>query len=401
MNNTAKEESQNKYIQDSLLLVLLGLFSFGGATGRLLFGFGFFDLLLIFMIILSIPKISKTYYKVSKSDFIIYSICFLIIFGGSCRAYYMGLGGIKIEYFITEIRFFLYIPVIYYITVHFELDIKRFAKFLPYILIIYLILWGVFLHNGSIIYNLFNGTDIHSIGDLERLSGPPILILIPLLLILIREKNITPLSLSLYTVLILLIFIKTGGRTYFILHSLPLFYLLYTKRKKLNFLILAIVLIISSFFFLKEFTNAAFFERFLSITNATEDTSFMYRIYNINEMLTKLKGSSLWFGYGIGSNYEVNLYGWKMSFFLDNTFLTLIYKIGIIGTLFFSSLFVFQKKYIPNDLYLIEIISLVLVASISYHIILNPVFIYGYFLMKSYYKRNPKIKIIANESRSN
>lgn len=401
IHKTEKGEAQIKSIDESFLLVLLGLFSFGGATGRLLFGFGFFDFLLIFMIILSIPKIWKRFYIVKKSDLIIYSICFLIIVAGSCRAFYMGLGGSKNEYFITELRFFLYIPVLYYITIHFELNINRFNKFLPYILAIYLLMWGIFLQSDSILFNFFNGNDIQSIGNLERFNGPPILILVPLLFILIKEDKIKPLSLGLYSALILLVFIKTGGRTYFIFHTLPIFYLLYTKRKNLNFSLLAIALVIFSFFILKEFTNVEFFERFLSITNATEDTSFMYRIYNIQEMLNKLKGSSLWFGYGIGSNYEVYLYGWKMSFFLDNTFLTLTYKLGIIGLLFFFLLFLIQKKYIPKDLYLFEIVSLILIASISYHIILNPVFIYGYFLIKSYFKTNYKSEIVANESRNN
>lgn len=401
INNIAKEESQNKPIKESLLLVILGLLSFGGATGRLIFGFGFFDLLLILMIGLSIPKLMKSQYKVCKSDFITLSILFLIIFAGSCRAYYMGLEGSKNEYYITELRFFLYIPVLYYITIQYKLDINRFAKFLPYILVIYLFLWGILLYRDSIIFNLFNGDELHSIGNLDRLNGPPILILIPLLLILVREGNIAPLSLGLYTALILLIFMKTGGRTYFMFHSLPIFYLIYTKRKQLKFSLYAIALILISFLFLKEFANAALFERFLSITNVAEDTSFLYRIYNIKEMLDKLEGSSLWFGYGIGSNYEVNLYGWKMSFFLDNTFITLIYKIGIIGTLLFFSIFVIRKNSVPKDLYIFEIVSLILIAAISYHLILNPVFIYGFFLIKSYYKMNTKTKSASNESRSN
>jgi O-Antigen ligase len=396
-----KEEVQSQSTKESILLVLLGLFSFGGATGRLILGFGFFDLLLVFLLILSIPKIWKSYYKVKRRDFIVYMICFLIIAGGSLRAFYMGLEGSKNEFFITELRFFLYIPVLYFVTIHFKFNISHFEKVLPYIILVYLILWGVFLHNDSLLYKLFNGNDIQSIGNLERLNGPPILILVPLLFILIKEKNLKPLSLGLYTALILLVFVKTGGRTYFIFHSLPIFYLIYTKRKNLNFSFLAITLVIASFFLLKEFTNVEFFERFLSITNATEDTSFMYRIYNIQVMLNKLKGSSLWLGYGIGSNYEVNLYGWKMSFFLDNTFLTLTYKIGLIGLLVFSLLFFIQRKHIPIDLYFFEILSLLLVASISYHIILNPVFIYGYFLIKSYFNSNYITETAANESRNN
>lgn len=371
---------------DTISLITLGLFSFGGATGRFVLGLGLFDFLLLMMFSISVYRITQTL-KIRTDDIKILGILFLILLIGILRAKF-SIENVRHDFFITELRFFLYLPILYIITLKFKLCISVFEKVLPFILLIYIFIWTVLLNPGTFIFDFFNNDFTYSMGTLERIKGPPILFLIPLLLILINQKPLKPLIIVLYTFLILAVFIKTGGRTYFIFYLFPIFYIMYKKRKNMKLFLLSVILILASYYVLKEFTSSVFFERFLNIVRVTEDSSFLYRVYNIEEMLSRLSSDTLWLGFGIGSNYEVNLFGWKSSFFLDNTFITLIYKIGLIGLIPFLSIFIIKKKYIPRDLYYFEIISLILIGSISYHIILNPVFVYGYFLIFNYFRSN-------------
>jgi hypothetical protein len=83
-------------------------------------------------------------------------------------------------------------------------------------------------------------------------------------------------------------------------------------------------------------------------------------------------------GFGIGSNYDIYLTGMdRFGYFLDNTFLTMIYKVGLpvtLGYLFFI-IKIFSKI---DDRYLRYFIFsfLLIISVISYHFISNP----GYLL---------------------
>lgn len=383
---------------DTTFLIALGLFSFGGATGRFILGLGVFDFLLLLMFSVSVFRINLRF-KVNYEDFKIIGILILILVGGVLRAK-LGIKNTGYDYFITELRFFLYIPVLYFIATKFKLSLHIFERILPYLLLTYIFVWMFLLTPGNFIFNFFNNDLIYTIGSQERINGPSILVLIPLLLLLINQKTLKPLIIGLYTLLILVIFIKTGGRTYFIFYLVPIFFMMFNRRKNLKLFFLSVILVVAAYITLKEFTSSVFFERFLNITRVNEDTSFMYRVYNIEEMLSNLNGNTFWLGFGIGSNYEVNLFGWRKSFFLDNTFITLIYKIGLVGLILFFSIFLIKKKYIPKDLYYFEILSLLLIGSISYHIILNPVFVYGYFLIFNYFRSIHKLNNQHHASRS-
>lgn len=382
---------------DTVLLILLGLFSFGGGSGRIIFGLGVFDVLLFVMLLISLSRLKR---KEGTLDIKFLSILFILILLGILRAK-LGVMNVSYEFFITELRFFLYIPILYFITLKIKFSIQVFEKLLPFIILFNVFIWLFLLRPGSFVYDFFNDDVIYTIGSHERIRGPSILILTPLLLLLINQKSIKPLIIILYLVLVLLIFIKTGGRTYFIYYLLPLLFLMYKRRKNKKLLVLYSILILISIFILKEITSSVFFERFLKVAQVTEDSSFMYRIFNIQEMLSRLKGDVLWLGNGIGSNYEVDLYGWKKSFFLDNTFITLIYKIGIIGLFGFLSIFWINKNIIPRDLYIFEICSILLIGVISYHLILNAVFIFGYFLIFNYFRHNCCLHTKNNGYRSN
>jgi len=227
---------------DTVLLILLGLFSFGGGTGRIIFGFGLFDFLLIIMLIISLLRINPSL-KFKSIDFKVVTILLLVLILGIFSAK-SGMSNIKYEYFITELRFFVYIPLVYFITLKYKLSLTTFEKLLPYILLFYIPVWLFLLKPGNILFNFFNNDLIHSIGTQERIKGPSILILIPLLLLLINKKTIKPLNLILYVLLILIVFIKTGGRTYFIFYLLPIFYMMFRKRKNIKFFIFSLLLII-------------------------------------------------------------------------------------------------------------------------------------------------------------
>lgn len=374
-----------KETRETILIIVLSLLSFGGATGRFNFGFSFFDIMLILLLGHSFLKKRTNLLYVKKRDLIVFGILFFIIAFGAFRSK-IGVSGLRSDYFITELRFYIYIPLLYYLSLEYKLNIDVFKKILPIILITYLIFWGVLLTEESAFYQFFNDDIASRIGNEERISGPPILALYPFLLILIKERSIKLLSLILYLALALLVFIKTGGRTYFVFSLLPIFYILFKNRKRLVWLVLSIILLFISFFLLKEFTSSVFFERFLNIANAKQDSSFMYRVFNIEKMLNGLNGTSLWLGNGIGSNYEFNFFGLRTSYFLDNTFITLLYKTGIIGLILFLSIFFINNKWIPRDIYYFELLGLILIALLSYHIILNPVFIFGYFLILNYYR---------------
>jgi hypothetical protein len=369
----------------TVYLLLLGLLSFGGGTGRFSFGLGLFDFLLILMLLLSLLNEDYHSMRLDKSNLIFFLFFSLILFIGFL-SFYLNFNRLEHDYFLTEIRFFIYIPILYYLSTRYMLNLFFLNRFLPYVLSMYIFVWTFLLNDDGFIFSFFNSSDNLFIGDQERISGPSVLILVPLVLILIKEKSFNLISLILYLFLILIIFIKTGGRTYFIYYLFPIFFLLYLNRKSLKNFIVSLGFLLISFYLIKELTSSVFFERFVNISNATEDSSFRYRVYNVEEMVSRLSGYTLWFGNGFGSNYEVDLFGWKSSFFLDNTFVTIVYKIGIVGLMFFLIIFVLSVKYIPKDIYLFELCSLILIALISYHIILNPVFILGYFIVLNYYK---------------
>lgn len=367
---------------DTVILVLLGLSSFGGGTGRFVYGLGFFDFFLIISFVLSLARLER---KIKIIEIRVFGSLFLILAIGVFSAK-LGRHDIGYEFFITELRFFIYLPILYVITLSYRISISFFEKLLPVFLLLYIFIWAFLLNPGTIVYSFFNDDIIASIGSQERITGPSVLILPPLLLLLIYQKPIKPLIICLYSALVLLIFIRTGGRTYFIFYLLPLLFLIYKRRRNTRYALLASVLIVFSILILREVTSSEFYERFLNITNVSEDSSFMYRVYNIDLMLDHLKGKVLLLGYGIGSNYEVSLYGWKKSFFLDNTFVTLVYKVGVIGLFCFLMLFWLENQVIPRAIYFFEVFSIFLIGFVSYHLILNPVFVYGYFIILNYFR---------------
>lgn len=380
--------SDLKSRKDTILLLLLGLFSFGGATGRFLLGFALFDIILVTLVCYSLIRIKGT---IGLVDFKIIIILSLLIALGIISSQF-GRSPDGYSYFITEVRFYLYLPMIYFISMTFRFSLDYLEKILPVILVVYMLIWGLLLTPGSLLFRFFNTGFVSSIGDHLRINGPHVLILQPILLLLLYKKPVKSMIIILYSILIFLIFIKTGGRTYFIYYSIPLVFLMFKWRKNYKLVVLPIILLITSIILVKELTSQVFFERLLKVFSVTEDTSFMYRFYNITAMIKHFSGKILLIGYGIGSAYNFELFDMHTNFFLDNTFVTLIYKVGIIGLSAFLWIFVYEKSIIPIQVYLFELAGLILVGSLSYHLILNPVFLFGYFLVFNYFKNTHNLK---------
>ena len=99
---------------DTILIILLGLSSFGGGTGRFFFGLGLFDFLLFIMLLISTLRINPDL-KVRTEDIKILGILFLILLIGILRAKF-SIENVRHDFFITELRFFFYLPILYIIT---------------------------------------------------------------------------------------------------------------------------------------------------------------------------------------------------------------------------------------------------------------------------------------------
>jgi hypothetical protein len=90
------------------------------------------------------------------------------------------------------------------------------------------------------------------------------------------------------------------------------------------------------------------------------------------------QGYALFTGFGIGSNYDIYLTGMdRFGYFLDNTFLTMIYKVGVPVTLGYLVFIVKVFSQIDDRYLRYFVFSFLLIISvISYHFISNP----GYLL---------------------
>ncbi|VVS95306.1 hypothetical protein DBB_48830 [Desulfoluna spongiiphila] len=372
---------------DTFLLLSLGLSSFGGAHGRFIYGIGLFDILLIILFVRTFFLREDSLLIFNKDVFSMLIIYVLVILYGLYRTI-SEVNSTGYQFIIMELRFFIYYPVFFYITLKHSFNISFFQKIFPYISLCYIVMWTFCLYPGSEIHNfLYDINNMQLIGDKFRIFGPNVLIFVPLMLTLINCSKIRSLDVIIYCVLILIIFIKSGGRTYFIYYLIPIFYLLYQRRKQKKIVLISLLSLFCIYYFLTNYTDEFFLLRLSNVINVTSDSSFMYRVHNMLEMYEQLNTTNILFGNGIGSSYIVYLAGWRVSFFLDNTFATLIYKIGVIGLIIFMLPFLRARKIIPKSLYLCLISGLILIGSTSYHLITNPVFSYGFFLVFFLYKR--------------
>lgn len=354
----------------SLFIVILGLLAFGGAIGRLSFGFSLFDIILVTFFLISLKKGEIQDTSLFFFGFIIYGILIAVI--------NMLVIDKSYEYFILELRFYLYIPLYYQVIRTFDFNFKVLNKYLTFILISYLLIFAFALDYGSFLFQIFNSDRSETAFDfVGRISGPPTIFISMLFFITINYKP-KLINNILYIVLIAFVYIKTGERTVLLTNIMPVVWLIYKKRS--IWMLSAVPIFIS---ILPLYINKTQIKRFQAILSPFDDPAFRYRIENFRIMLFEKMPEyihSFFTGFGIGSVYDAPVFHFRVhSYFLDNTFLMLLYKYGF----FFATLFfivIYSKSiHLSNFKRFFLIIFITIPALTSYHLILQPAYLISYF----------------------
>lgn len=366
-------------INITFIWVLLFL-SWGGTLGRFSFGLSFFDFFLI-------PALTwlviKRKISISKS---LYLLIFLIIYGTIIIPinYYIFITPKTYQYYITEVRFYLYIPLLF-IYIENSKSINKIKLFFIINSILFIVIY-LLDKPGTFIYNYFNEAILNTnIEDSfikgDRVVGLPIIPLTAIMIVHILDKTLKPYIIIIYSLTLALFYFKTGSRTNLLFGSLPFILLIFESNPKKKFFItlsLAFILLL-----LLSIMEKDSLQRLSAIFHPLSDPSVNYRVLNYMVMMNDFINNpfNLIFGYGIGSNYIVNLSFHIESFFLDNTFLTVIYKVGIIGLII---LLLFIRKEISGLAVKYKIIFslLLLIPAISsYHAITQPAYFMTFFIV--------------------
>lgn len=357
---------------DTLLFVLLGFFCFGGATGRLFLGLSIFDILLAILFIKSIINNPISKYTI---------FLFLVVgFGLVVTLFNVLLIDKGYSYFITELRYYLYLPLYYQIISVLKIDGVKINKYFRILLLLYTFIYLFLLVKNSFLFDFFNKQrEINAYDFVGRISGPQIIFLSVLFFItIVINKKINLINTILYASLVMIVYIKTGERTVLLTNVLPLVWIVYEKR---NIWMLSVIPILASIVPL--YVNETQIKRFKNILNPLDDPAFVYRLKNIQVML--LEDMPMYFhsfitGYGFGSNYSVFVLSHPVrSYFLDNSFVMLVYKLGIPIALVLL-LFIYSRSWhlsYSTKIYLLIFITIP--ALTSYHLILQPAYLLSYF----------------------
>jgi len=375
---------KNIKFDDSFWLILLGVLSFGGAKGRFLFGLSLFDFLIVFLFIRSLRRL-----KIQRLSVYFFAITLYGVFIGFFNRFFIGH---EFHHFLLELRFYLYIPMIYQIVKTLEYKKESTTKYLTTLIIIYIVVYLFMLNFGSFFYEIFNEIRHEKAFDFKgRVQGPPVIFISMLFFISLNIK-MQYRNVILYLFLLAVVYIKTGGRTVLLINLLPIAWFVYQKR---SVWMLAALPFAASFVPL--YVNKIQLKRFYDILDPMNDPAFRYRINNyIILLFDKMPEHPHTFftGFGIGSDYNVSLAGWNVnhSYFLDNTFLMFLYKFGVFMALVFIIIIYSRISHLKlmHQLYLLIFISIP--ALLSYHLVLQPAYLFSYFLA---------IKILTKQRNNN
>ncbi len=376
----------------SLLLWLMLLFAFGGTFGRFFLGLSLFDFVLIFTFFYVV--LSRKV-KVNTNLFL-----YLILFAyGAMVSFlnnYVFAADKQYEFFITEGRFYLYIPILYFIILNTK-SLYRINDFFYFHIFIFIVIY-LLNYPGTFVYSFFN-SELIDIGlkdftEGARVRGLPIIPLTVMVLLYFKNKKPNPVIVILYFAAILIFYVKTGSRTNLIFSLIPFIYLI-LKTKVQTKVIVSILTVLFVFYALPFLLDPGSLERFQNILSPLEDPSVNYRLLNYVNMATELSEniSALIFGYGIGANYTINISIFLKSYFLDNTFLTMVYKVGIVGLLFFIALLIRDLRGSSFSTKFVFLLILVIPAITSYHVITQPAYLMAFFILSVHEtKETPIIK---------
>ncbi len=356
---------------DTFWLILLGTLAFGGAKGRFLMGFSLFDFLLIFLFIKSLKRLKIQWVSIYFLSIAAYGVLVSII-----TSYFTD---IAYNFFILEFRFYLYIPLFYQIIKSSNFEIKRVDKYLTVLILFYMFVYLFLLDYGSFVFDVFNTERPKNAFDfLGRISGPPTVFLSMLYFISINIKSSIR-NTVLYLILISIVYIKTGERTVLLVNLLPLFCLIYKKR---SVWMLAALPFAASFVPL--YVNKIQLKRFYDILDPMNDPAIRYRVENFRILLFEKMPEhphTFFTGFGIGSDYDAHVFtGFNHSYFLDNTFLMLLYKFGFLVGLFFIVIVYSRIAHLKLTQQLYLLVFITIPALPMYHLVIQPVYLISYFL---------------------
>jgi len=363
---------QTLKLGDTFWIVLLGILSFGGAKGRFLFGLSLFDFVLVYLFLKSLKRL-----KIQWITIYFFAIALYGILIGFFNRFYIGH---EYNSFVLELRFYLYIPMIYQIIKSLDFSDKNINKYLIVLILTYSIIYLFMLDFGSFFYTIFNEVRHEKAFDFRgRVQGPPVIFISILFFISLNIKT-RYYNVFLYLFLLAVVYIKTGERTVLLINLLPIAWFIYQKR---SVWMLAVLPFVASFVPL--YVNKIQLKRFYDILDPMNDPAFRYRINNYSTLLfDKMPEHPYTFltGFGIGSDYNITISGWNAnhSYFLDNSFLMFLYKFGLFIAIVLLIIIYTRVLHLKrmHQLYLIVFISIP--AMLSYHMVLQPAYLISYFL---------------------
>ena len=348
----------------------------GGSNLRIIGPFAPFDIAFVIAFLFSVVQSGFRF----DINFLLF--CLLPILGLALIPF----NNVAHTFLITELRFYLYLPMVYYVSRYFIVNYDSFFdhEFVKIMLVnmSFLLLLYLNLNEGNFVYNFFN--DVSNVDPLElsaregRTMGlTPIFLSFMMMMYVHSKQTLNNKVLLLYTLLIFVSFAKSGSRQLFVCAMLPMLVYIIKRKNIYLFLMMALGVLITPLFL-----STGNVERMANIANPTNDSSFMFRVINVANMLsTMYVDGTLLRGYGIGSNYDFfHLGQMYYSFYLDNSFVTMIYKVGIVIALAFWLLVYNYSKGLGKFTRLSFASMLIIPGAISYALVLDPAYLLGYFV---------------------
>ncbi len=369
---------------DTFWLILLGCLAFGGTKGRFIAGLSLFDFLLVYLFIKSLKRLSIHRVSVYFLGIAIYGVLVSLLNKFAIHHPY--------NYFIAEFRFYLYVPMIFQVIHALEFRADKINRYLTVLIIVYIVVFLFFMDYGGFLFNVFNEErSKHAFDFLGRIKGPPVIMLSMLYFISLNYKPKLYNTL-LYLLLVTIVYIKTGERTVLLVNLLPVLWLVYEKR---SIWMLAALPVAASFIPL--YINSIQLKRFQNILHPLKDPAVRYRIENYRVLLMEKMPEhphTFLTGFGIGSDYDAHVSRFfNRSYFLDNTYLMLLYKLGIIIALIYILLVYSRILHLRLSQQIYLAIFITIPALPMYHWILQPAYFISYFLAIKFLTRENRTRL--------
>lgn len=368
----------------SISLVLISIF-YAGLTSDIFFGIRGYDVIIIFLFFIFLNFKDK----ISPVEIYIYSSFFFFLSLG----FYFGLvyenpfliGGVR-EWIVLIMTIFVGIRAGKIINVEVIENIFKYS--ILFLTIIYLALpFSYDLNSYYAPLELFSVMSDQG----GRIHGPnPLFITYLYILLGIKNRNFSTNSI-IFLCFLVFVFVMAQGRQMFAIMFGS--YILLTYYRGYRFVPLLLLLFGFSLIIIAESLNIQQLDRLSGIINPFDDTSFLYRLMSneqFGEFFFNSGALKILFGHGFGATVPLflNTYLGLVSFvLLDNTILTLMLRIGIIGTIVFYGWFIFSSGGLKAHLNLFLWTPIIIGTFLSAHILTNPLYALGFFISVNFLKR--------------